>query len=898
MTTTIALPHFWLLLAIQLQFLLVLSDDSQGLWVQQHIGYVTEWYFDHQNPDRFSYVSTDANIIACLDLQKTNEDQIRWRQVLSSEETISKFLYNANKKYLLTLSNNKILRKWDIRDGSLLWENQQFKQSMTKQPTTTADVQIIDNEMIFINNENELILFDIQNQPLFNQNIFPTDFEMDTNSNKNEFYVNDDGIFVISFFDDSVMISHFSGLGSMIKREIFKHECSLTLISIPKYFEILSVAHSSSLVILYQCLNEISPLSAFSIELKSNTFQFTPLSISFQKENLSFLTWKIFQNENNIKLIVNNIDIYLLDINIKLHSIKLSKKIMSDMVDINNNWLSMSANARGSITKYWLDSSSLAIMTDDGSLCFMDIENVDEYEIQWCRDESLAYPLKIAFFDETQTDVNTNWIQQTFEKVITVLTSNGKLFGILSTDGSILWSINLNLETNDYSIVDMFVQSEHPPKILIIFNCDQCSNGKLSKIISISSPFQETSTIFNDFHISSIIGTSWINPISNLKIVLFLDSTQMTVHLYNPSNSETLSNFIQDRFHLIFYQTINDQIISGYTLQMANDHSSYSCVKLWSKSFMNSNERLVAHVFSKRNQMIINSIYQTGERGALYKYLNPHLFAIATVDDHQLLHIYLLDGITGDILMHSFYEDCVSHSLVSLLIYENKFLITYYNSQTMMSELIVHDLWITDPNVLPTKERSAAEGYLKPENPLKHTFSSIYNSSISPFITSQVYNYPFIIQSLFTVTHTRYSVSNKWIIMQLQSGNIVKLDAAFVNTRRPISNEITAANKMEFLISYRKFLPFQSLWVLSEEHNMLNTVRGLVSVSTPIESTSLVFGYGVDFFFRRISPSRNFDTIPNDFDYLMLFLILGGVIVAIFVAKKLAQRRKLSKEWK
>merc|ERR1712154_2686 len=151
---------------------------------------------------------------------------------------------------------------------------------------------------------------------------------------------------------------------------------------------------------------------------------------------------------------------------------------------------------------------------------------------------------------------------------------------------------------------------------------------------------------------------------------------------------------------------------------------------------------------------------------------------------------------------------------------------------------------------------------------------------------------------LLCVSNTRYSVSNKWILAKLSSGSIIQIDSKWLNTRRPINHESTAANKEEQLIPYKKNIPFNNLWTLSHS-KILNRINNAISIGSPIESTSLFFAFGqLDLFYTTIKPSKNFDTIPQDFDYPMLALILSGVCIAIFVAKQMVQSKKIKKEWK
>lgn len=94
----------------------------------------------------------------------------------------------------------------------------------------------------------------------------------------------------------------------------------------------------------------------------------------------------------------------------------------------------------------------------------------------------------------------------------------------------------------------------------------------------------------------------------------------------------------------------------------------------------------------------------------------------------------------------------------------------------------------------------------------------------------------------------------------------------------------------------------------------IHQVRGIQTAPTSLESTSLVFTYGlgkflgwlwtkvetffVDIFFTRVTPSKTFDVLKDDFDFLLIVAVLVGLIVASYIGKLLAARKQLNAVWK
>ncbi len=69
-------------------------------------------------------------------------------------------------------------------------------------------------------------------------------------------------------------------------------------------------------------------------------------------------------------------------------------------------------------------------------------------------------------------------------------------------------------------------------------------------------------------------------------------------------------------------------------------------------------------------------------------------------------------------------------------------------------------------------------------------------------------------------------------------------------------------------------------------------IRGIHTVASGLESTSVVFAYGLDLFFTRVFPSRIFDQL----------MVIGWATVAFvvgsFIAKHFAAIYQTKKAWK
>lgn len=82
-------------------------------------------------------------------------------------------------------------------------------------------------------------------------------------------------------------------------------------------------------------------------------------------------------------------------------------------------------------------------------------------------------------------------------------------------------------------------------------------------------------------------------------------------------------------------------------------------------------------------------------------------------------------------------------------------------------------------------------------------------------------------------------------------------------------------------------------------HNLkVEGLRGIATFPAKLESTTLVFSYGVDLFFTRLAPSKTYDSLTEDFSYALLLITIVALLVAIFVTWVLSEKKELQEKWR
>lgn len=94
----------------------------------------------------------------------------------------------------------------------------------------------------------------------------------------------------------------------------------------------------------------------------------------------------------------------------------------------------------------------------------------------------------------------------------------------------------------------------------------------------------------------------------------------------------------------------------------------------------------------------------------------------------------------------------------------------------------------------------------------------------------------------------------------------------------------TKAEMEEYLVPYEPVLPVEPKWVTSHRYRVAG-VKGILTSSTILESTSQIVAYGLDMFGSSVSPSGRFDVLSRDFNKAQLIATTLGLMGAIAVLR-------------
>ena len=149
--------------------------------------------------------------------------------------------------------------------------------------------------------------------------------------------------------------------------------------------------------------------------------------------------------------------------------------------------------------------------------------------------------------------------------------------------------------------------------------------------------------------------------------------------------------------------------------------------------------------------------------------------------------------------------------------------------------------------------------------------------------------------SALGVTTTHAGITSREILVSFEHGILQGLSRKFLDPRRPVT-ALTAEQKEEGLFPYFPAMPIHGPLVITYYLQVLGIER-IQSISTNLESTSVIVVSGIDIFSTKRTPSKPFDTLSSDFAYMQLVASMVVLSVAVFVTDRAVQSKSIKEAW-
>ncbi|KAF6735413.1 ER membrane protein complex subunit 1 [Oryzias melastigma] len=415
------------------------------------------------------------------------------------------------------------------------------------------------------------------------------------------------------------------------------------------------------------------------------------------------------------------------------------------------------------------------------------------------------------------------------QKMMVMVTASGKLFGIDSKTGGILWKHYLeNIPSN--AAFKLMVQRTtahfpHPPQCTLLIKDKDTGLASLH--------------VFNPIYgkMSHVSPPALPQPILQSLMLPFMDQDYAKVLL-----------LIDDQYKVSAFPS------TKYVLQQLQEMASSIFFFL-----VDSNQGRLS-----------------GYR--LRTYLNPNLLAVVTesTDLHQersFVGIILIDGVTGRIIHEAVQRK--ARGPVHIVHSENWVVYEYWSTKSRRNEFSVIELY---------------EGM---ELYNSTAFSSL-DRPLVPQVLQQSYIFPSSISTM-EATLTEKGITSRHLLIGLPSGGILSLPKMFLDPRRP--EMASEQSREENLIPYAPELMIRTEWFVNYNQTV-SRVRGIYTAPSGLESTCLVVAYGLDIYHTRVYPSKQFDVLKDDYDYMLISSVLLALFFATMISKRLAEVKLLNRAWR
>jgi hypothetical protein len=275
-----------------------------------------------------------------------------------------------------------------------------------------------------------------------------------------------------------------------------------------------------------------------------------------------------------------------------------------------------------------------------------------------------------------------------------------------------------------------------------------------------------------------------------------------------------------------------------------------------------------------------------GDRTVKYKYLNPNTLVLAAVDDSaNTLTVYLLDTVSGQILSSDKYDGIDLTKPIECAMAENWFVCTYFGQYVLREDtakslkgyqITVSDLYESDEpnNRGPLGDADSFSSLGPVDEPT--------GGVIRPSVVTQSYILGAPVSAL-QVTQTRQGITSRQVLAYLpESHGIVGIPRVLIEPRRPIGRDPTPQEVEEGLIRYHAAIEIDPQSVITHERDVLG-VEKIITEPAVVESTSLVFAYGIDVFGTRVAPSFLFDILGKGFNKVSLVATVLALFTGVTV---------------
>lgn len=289
-----------------------------------------------------------------------------------------------------------------------------------------------------------------------------------------------------------------------------------------------------------------------------------------------------------------------------------------------------------------------------------------------------------------------------FDKIAIFASKRGKLVAIDTDSGKIIWEkMLLNLVPESVFLVRKNVVGFAGVFTLVASSSKNATHVFQMSIATGDRVESNQELVIPVKNVKSTLTGIRQQRTNTLAVSLF--DSEGNVYLY-PSSKDVAESFSKlvasSGFYTYYTNGIGASWLQGFSTTPKRESGYYISLPTWKLS-LGDGEVIVA-MGAPENSPIASLGRVLGDRSVLYKYLNPNTVAIVTaskIDQESLLNVYLLDTISGIILLKQSVKNAgASPESVHVVMRENFLVFSYWSeglkkSMPKQNEITVVELY-------------------------------------------------------------------------------------------------------------------------------------------------------------------------------------------------------------
>jgi len=459
-----------------------------------------------------------------------------------------------------------------------------------------------------------------------------------------------------------------------------------------------------------------------------------------------------------------------------------------------------------------------------------------------------------------------------FNKVILVTTTSGKLHALSSQTGSPLWSHYAGPSVSFSSLITYHPAPHHPAHWATVAYVDDSTST--SSVLTVDAFTGELITLIHvDYPIQSVDHVTLPSSSDADSIFVSIDKSGV-MRPWPPTNTLAATALEEHSSTLSLHRVKEEDVaIVGYRYKWDGKQQALVPRETWKvvlgtpgvEKIENVLTSVAGHVNLRQG---LPASYFVGDT-EYSPYMNPNVvYAVTGVvqgKKEAAISVYAIDGVNGNILYQTFHQQ--AGGPVHMVRDDNWLCYHFWNSKLNRNEATMLEL------VSP------------PPNPTRPPVIGLLRSFILDFDVQGM-----------GVSKTFYGATSKDIIFT-SGGMVLGLVRSYLSPRRPAAENFTQAHREQMMIPYDPRVMLFPQHFLSSNRTIFGA-KNVATAPSHMESSSLVFVSGHDTFFTVVTPSKAFDLLESDFNYIGLVLTVIGALMLVVVFRYLAQAKELKKQWR